>query len=649
MKWRSACLICLFFMLFPYTLNAEEEHSDVATYTGSDLLVLSGDWELHLGDLHPSDVSDDTFIKNVSVPHRLSISDPSLIGAPLSYRKVLDVHESERLFAIVLPDRIGHYQIWVNETLVAPYPVDKRDTQRMIPFEAQGPSVEIVINISGYLDDSGGLIHTIRFGNNEEITTYYLQQLILSYVPLSALLIIGVSYLIFFAFLPKLKQAMYYAIFCVIVGFLAIFQMDWFHMFAWHIEYRFVYGLCILAHVWLLQYIISDFAKYTNVLIDRLAIVTLFLCAFFIIMSPYQLFQYFHYLLLVTSLFLIVYSFVVLLRALRGKHPNAVYNSIGFAMLYAAMIYEMVTYEDRFFIGSIVSLGVLFHISMQIINFVHATHRSYTKIEELTAELSTLNVSMEKKVQERTQELDYKQNELLRVNEELSQLENMRKRLVENVTHELGGPLTSIRGYVKGIKDGIFSRESDRYISIVYDKTLLLERLLDDLHDISGLENGMLSMQFEKMEMISLMNRLVISYEDEMLEKQIQLQFFHHVEQAYCIADASRIEQVFTNLITNAMKFSSPGSTINVEVSVDSLHGTLIVSICDEGEGIPNKELPFVFERFYQADNGTLESEGFGIGLSICKQIIDQHNGQLLVESQVGQGSVFTFRLPYEY
>ena len=232
--------------------------------------------------------------------------------------------------------------------------------------------------------------------------------------------------------------------------------------------------------------------------------------------------------------------------------------------------------------------------------------------------------------------------------EELQKLEGLRISFVANVSHELRTPLTSIQGFVQGILDGAINKDDqDTYLSTVLDETKRLNLLISDLLELSKIESGKFPLNNRIFDINELIRRCLITFEQGIENKKLDVQVILEDERLYANADPDRIAQVITNLIDNAVKFSRQEGTLVLRAQVRE--DKIYVSVKDTGEGIPDKDLPFIFERFYKVDKSRgRKQQGTGIGLSIVKKIIDQHGQKIWVESKLNEGSVFTFSLKLE-
>lgn len=228
----------------------------------------------------------------------------------------------------------------------------------------------------------------------------------------------------------------------------------------------------------------------------------------------------------------------------------------------------------------------------------------------------------------------------------LHQLEEMRREFVANVTHELKTPLTSIRGYVELLQDEKRDAQTRaKFYEIIGIEADRLQRLIDDLLELSRIENSAQKAPETKRTDVSEIAREVLDHLSPMAQEQ-QVAFSADLTPGLVIrADPDRIVQLFTNLIQNAVKYNRPGGSVTV--STQALRGMAVAKVEDTGLGIPQESLPRIFERFYRVDKGrSRELGGTGLGLSIVKHIVQLYGGDISVDSVVEKGTVFQVRFP---
>lgn len=233
---------------------------------------------------------------------------------------------------------------------------------------------------------------------------------------------------------------------------------------------------------------------------------------------------------------------------------------------------------------------------------------------------------------------------------EMRKLENLRRDFVANVSHELKTPLTSIKGFIETLLGGAL-RDQEKAVSflrMMEEDTARLTRLIDDLLELSKIESREISIRREAVNLRALAEKAAQLLASKIKEKQILLE--NHVESESGLnisGDQDKIQQVFVNLIDNAIKFNRVGGKIILKAKPEN--SRIQISVEDNGIGIPSKDVPRVFERFFRVDKARAQDSGgtgTGLGLAIVKHIIEAHGGKVSCESTLGQGSKFSFTLP---
>jgi two-component system, OmpR family, sensor histidine kinase ResE len=227
-------------------------------------------------------------------------------------------------------------------------------------------------------------------------------------------------------------------------------------------------------------------------------------------------------------------------------------------------------------------------------------------------------------------------------------LDKLRKDFIANVSHELRTPISMLQGYSEAIVDDIAGSEEEKkeIARIIYDESLRMGRLVNDLLDLARMEAGHITLNKDVIGVMSFTERVTNKFIGLAKEKKVSIYFESDVEiNKEIYMDPDRIEQVLTNLIDNALRHTPTGG--EVTVSLTEKKGGFLFHVRDTGSGIPEEDLPFVFERFYKADKArTRGKSGTGLGLAIAKNIIESHKGHIQVQSKVDQGTTFTFFLP---
>jgi two-component system sensor histidine kinase ResE len=241
---------------------------------------------------------------------------------------------------------------------------------------------------------------------------------------------------------------------------------------------------------------------------------------------------------------------------------------------------------------------------------------------------------------------------LLRDVSETQKLEKMRRDFIADISHELRTPLTSIRGFAQAILENVVTGKEDihRYLSVIMDESMRMIRLTNTLLDISRMESHHVKLQLTPVSLADIIADALSSLEPQIAEKQVVTQVNLPAELPSILADTDRLEQVFVNLLDNAVRYA-PNSGV---VTVTAQHlptpepGWVEITVTDNGPGIPPDELPFIWERFYKTDKARRSNRtgGTGLGLVIVKQLIELHKGTVEAGNALTGGAYFTVRLP---
>lgn len=232
----------------------------------------------------------------------------------------------------------------------------------------------------------------------------------------------------------------------------------------------------------------------------------------------------------------------------------------------------------------------------------------------------------------------------------VQRLEKIRQDFVANVSHELKTPIANIKGYAETLLNGALEDKTHAkdFLSIVYNESERLARLVDDLLNLSKIESGKLTMNLKATALAPIIHKVVSSMKIQAERKSITITVKLPGNIAQVMADSTRITQVLFNLIDNAIKYTAQDG--HIEISGMEAKNEIQVQVTDNGIGIPAKEIPRLFERFYRVDKGrSRELGGTGLGLSIVKHIVKAHQGEISIKSKLGKGTAFIFTLPKSY
>jgi signal transduction histidine kinase len=225
-------------------------------------------------------------------------------------------------------------------------------------------------------------------------------------------------------------------------------------------------------------------------------------------------------------------------------------------------------------------------------------------------------------------------------------VQRLKSRIVKQISHEFRTPLTSIIGFAEILEDEIQIDENQRieYATYIRNEGLRLTKLIDDLIGLDSLEQGQTDLDFKESELQATINQAVTLITDTANSKFIEISIELPNKPVIIKCDREKIVQVLYQLLHNAVRYTKHHGLVNLKVEVTDKH--VVIAIHDNGPGIQAKDIPYIFKRFGKHYRLGEETHCTGVGLVIVKHIVDQHNGEISVQSQVGEGSTFFVRIP---
>jgi signal transduction histidine kinase len=314
--------------------------------------------------------------------------------------------------------------------------------------------------------------------------------------------------------------------------------------------------------------------------------------------------------------------------------------------------------------------GAVDYVSVPVVpEILRAKVSVFADLYRKTYQLERLNSDLEQRVQERTAELQQRAEELQRLNAELARSNQERLELLERernaraeaeaavrlreqflaiASHELKTPLTALIGFgqllqIRAQRSSTIPERDAQSVKSILEQADRLNRMINALLDVSRIEQGQLRLEYTRIDLSALAHHTVAELQSMNSEQRFEI---HAPDTPILIeGDPLRLEQVLYNLLGNAMKYSPDGGTITVGITTQD--EVVYVAVRDRGIGIPEHDLPHLFERFYRASNVSVDNiAGVGIGLYVVQEIVALHNGTIAVESKENQGSTFTIGLP---
>lgn len=332
-----------------------------------------------------------------------------------------------------------------------------------------------------------------------------------------------------------------------------------------------------------------------------------------------------------------------------GLFESSIRNSIGLPITagekpYAVFIrpnLEQQFGEVRIILGLLLGFSFVFSILFIIVSSRYIV-KPVKKLTAATNKIVSGDYHIEMDVARRD-EIGNLARHFAHMARALKQLDDMRQEFVANVSHEIQSPLTSIQGFTQAILNGEASpEERERYLRIIEEESRRLSSLSKQLLTLATLDKEENVMKPARYRLDEQIRQVLIVTEWQWADKELLIE--PDLPEIVITADAGLLHRVWFNLISNSIKFSRPGDTIRIGITIER---HIAVTISDTGIGIPEEELPHIFDRFYKADKARNRARsGSGLGLSIVKKIIDLHGGSIEVKSRLGEGTTFIVQIP---
>ena len=246
--------------------------------------------------------------------------------------------------------------------------------------------------------------------------------------------------------------------------------------------------------------------------------------------------------------------------------------------------------------------------------------------------------------------MEERTEEIKKQAEEINELYEVKNRFLANISHELRTPLTLILGPAEQMLSSISEGAQKKQLTWIHQNSKKLLKLINQLLDLSKIEAGKLELQAQRQDLVKFCKYICSAFESLAKQKNVELIFEPSSEQLLLDFDREKLEQVLNNLLNNAFKFTEKGS-INFSIEEDALNGKPFATIVvkDSGIGIHDSQLPHIFDRFYQADQSEETIyQGTGIGLALCKELVELHEGTIEASSEIGKGTAFKVTLPIQ-
>lgn len=307
-----------------------------------------------------------------------------------------------------------------------------------------------------------------------------------------------------------------------------------------------------------------------------------------------------------------------------------------------------------FIIGAIIVIMlvtaalIMIWIYRSIINPIHRLQVGMNNIKQGNLEFELEQESDNTEIGQLCEDFDKMRRQLKQSTEEKEQYNQESRELIANISHDLKTPITSVKGYIEGIRDGVADtpEKMERYLTIIYNKAIDMDRLINELNIYSKIETNKIQYNFQVFGISGYFSDCVEEVGMDLLSKNIELSFYDYTDRQVKIkADPEQLKRVVNNVIGNSVKYMDKEKGF-INIYIKDLDDDVKVEIEDNGKGIAQEDLPKIFERFYRTDASRNSAQGgSGIGLSIVKKIIEDHGGTLWATSKEKKGTTIHFTL----
>lgn len=312
----------------------------------------------------------------------------------------------------------------------------------------------------------------------------------------------------------------------------------------------------------------------------------------------------------------------------------------GTSYLSSASVAFMSTLNRSFILSAIAAIAFGLLISVII---SRQLSKPLVKITETANKMRAGNLEVRARINTNTKEIDELSNSINYLAETLKSQEMLRKRLTSDMAHELRTPLTTLKTHVEAFMDGIWEPTPERFKA--FDEEIeRLTKMVDNLRNLAKLEQSNLNLNKSKVNLSEELNKIIDTFKPLFIKANYEL-ISSITPEIMAMIDKDKFKQIMNNLLSNSYKYLKPNG--KVQVSLNKANEKIVVKVIDNGIGIPENDLPYIFERFYRSDlSRNKNTGGSGIGLTITKAFVESHGGKIYVESKVDVGTTFIIELP---
>ena len=504
----------------------------------------------------------------------------------------------------------------------------------IIPVVPENNELNIVIQVSNYTYDEGGLWDFIKLGPTERVHSFWIRNVSRDFFIAGSFFLMGIFYFVIYFFFRQRLSPLYFSIFCLLLAIRPLltdeqainYVTNWSWQFIKHLEFVSFYLAVPILSLFSYELFPDEFSK-------RILRYILIISLPFVLMAVFTSPFIFRYTLLPFQFFMLLtacYGLIIYIRAVKNKRPGGIYFLIGFILLFVTIINDLL--YTRLIIESVhlIYAGLFIFIVSQGIALSRQFFWTFSRLEIVNKKLAQIN-----------DELSNKNNTINETNDQLTRLNAELDSLVYRTSHDLRSPVTSILTLAEIIKEEKDDAKRNEYLNLQKKTLFRLDSLITDTLDFA--RNKRIELNYEPVDFSEFIHNAlqdhVFSDNSKNIKRIVEIN-----QQGTFVTDNTRLNIVIRNLISNALRYHNKDQDnpyLKIIVNATDKHAEL--QVVDNGQGIDEKHLEHIFTMFYTANKS---SGGSGIGLYIVKEAIEKLGGTIKIESQINVGTKFIIVIP---
>ena len=625
------------------------------------IIKLNGEWEFYweqlltYEDFKNNNPKLYSYFKIPNTWYRYKLNNKKLNSfGYATFRIILYLKKDfNKELALKIPKLSTAYNLYINDKKIASNGIVGKSKKEMKPqflplvadFHPEADKIEIIVQVSNFNERLGGLRESILLGEKEQINRA--RELTLSYdfLLFGCLLLMGLYHINLFILRKKDRVLLYFGLFCIIIALRTIVSNELllcylFPDISWSFirsTYAYTFFLAVPLFSMYIQALYNN--EYSKKFLYILIIVGS-LCTILALTTSTIIYTYAVPIIQFLTIFASLYAIYVFFKALLNKREGALLLIIAFSIFFITIINDILYAENYIQSIMLVPFGFLIFNFFQVFILSRRFTSSFTKVElmsdelqKVNKEINELNINLEKKVHERTIELEQAKDEIEKSSKEKSQF-------FINLAHETKTPLTLILNYFKYYKTHFGSKKGEFELGIIEKNLYKLKKDMINFLNHEKLISGEKTYNHDQIIFLNdYLDKNINLYRITANTKKILIDYIKPKNKYYIKIDPSAMDEILHNIIINAVTFTNKNGFIKINLSDDN--NRINLKISDNGIGMSDDQIKNLFNPFYQISSQKKNIQGMGIGLSIVKELLDQIHGNIEITSKLNEGTTF--------